>query len=230
MAYYFYLDKVLLPVAPGELTMTINNQNKTMNMINEGEINLLKSAGLTDISLEVLLPQVNYPFAYYKSGFQRAAHFLNKFESLKVKKEPFQFIVTRTLPNGKLLFDTNMKVSMEDYEIKENNEEGFDVIVSINLKQYKDFGTKKAKIKLNAAKAKPKVTVSKNRSTESSPKPKKTSKNYTVKKGDCLWNICKKFYGKGNWTLVNKVVAANKGKIKNPNLIYPGQVFTIPPI
>lgn len=49
---------------------------------------------------------------------------------------------------------------------------------------------------------------------------------YTVVKGDCLWNIAKKFYGKGSkYTLIYN---ANKGIIKNPSLIYPGQVLTIP--
>ena len=57
--------------------------------------------------------------------------------------------------------------------------------------------------------------------------PEQTSKTYTVKPGDCLWNIAKKFYGKGSD--YTKIYNANKGKIgSNPNLIYPGQVFTIP--
>ena len=52
-------------------------------------------------------------------------------------------------------------------------------------------------------------------------------KTYTVKAGDCLWNIAKKFYGKGSD--YTKIYNANKGTIgSNPNLIYPGQVFTIP--
>ena len=53
------------------------------------------------------------------------------------------------------------------------------------------------------------------------------SKTYTVKKGDCLWNIAKKFYGSGaKYTVIYN---ANKGVIgSNPNLIYPGQVYTIP--
>ena len=55
-------------------------------------------------------------------------------------------------------------------------------------------------------------------------KPK--TKSYTVKKGDCLWNIAKKYYGNG--AQYTKIYNANKGKIKNPNLIYPGQVLTIP--
>lgn len=44
---------------------------------------------------------------------------------------------------------------------------------------------------------------------------------------DCLWNIAKKFYGNGaKYTVIYN---ANKGIIGgNPNLIYPGQVLTIP--
>ncbi len=52
--------------------------------------------------------------------------------------------------------------------------------------------------------------------------------NYTVVKGDCLWNIAKKpaFYGNGfAWPNIYK---ANRDKIKNPNLIFPKQEFKIP--
>lgn len=48
-----------------------------------------------------------------------------------------------------------------------------------------------------------------------------------MKAGDCLWNIAKQLYGKGSD--YTKIYNANKGTIgSNPNLIYPGQVFTIP--
>ena len=52
--------------------------------------------------------------------------------------------------------------------------------------------------------------------------------NYTVVKGDCLWRIAKKdqFYGNGfAWPMIYK---ANRDKIKNPDLIFPKQVFSIP--
>lgn len=49
---------------------------------------------------------------------------------------------------------------------------------------------------------------------------------YTVKKGDCLWKIAQQFYGKGSQ--YSKIFNSNKDKIKNANLIYPGQVLTIP--
>ena len=55
---------------------------------------------------------------------------------------------------------------------------------------------------------------------------KSPQRTYTVKKGDCLWNIAKQFYGNG--AMYTKIYDANTNKIANPNLIYPGQVFVIP--
>lgn len=223
MAYHFYMGKMLCPIAPSKLQLKIANKNKTLTLINEGEVNILKQAGLTDVSFDLLLPNVQYPFATYKSGFVNAKHFLDEIERLKVNNEPFQFIVTRTLPNGKMLFDTNMKVSLESYEIKEDTKQGFDVVVSVKLKQYKEFGTKTCNITF--ASTKPKVSVQPARPATTSPAPS-TNKTYTVVKGDNLWNIAKKFYGNGSKYTV--IYNANKDKIKNPNLIYPGQVLTIP--
>ncbi len=62
--------------------------------------------------------------------------------------------------------------------------------------------------------------------TPSTPKAEDAKRTYTVKKGDCLWKIAKQYYGNGaSW---GKIYDANTGKIANPNLIYPGQIFVIP--
>lgn len=224
--YYFYLDKILLPVTPSKLTIKIKNQNKTLVEINEGEINILKKAGLTEIEFEVMIPDVKYPFAVYKSGFQNAKPFLDAFEKLKTSQQPFQFIISRTYPNGKGLFNTNIKVALEEYTIKEDRREGLDVIVSFKLKQYKDFGTKICKISFPKTQKPVAKTPPPARSAPTSPAPKQQNKTYTVVRGDCLWNIAKKFYGNGSQ--YTKIYNANRDKIKNPNLIYPGQVLTIP--
>lgn len=57
-------------------------------------------------------------------------------------------------------------------------------------------------------------------------KKKTTPKYHTVKKGDTLWGIAKKYYGNG--ASYKKIFEANKGLIKNPDLIYPNQKFVIP--
>lgn len=52
------------------------------------------------------------------------------------------------------------------------------------------------------------------------------TRTYTVVSGDTLWAIAKYFYGDGSlWYLI---LNANS-IIKNPNLIFPGQILTIPP-
>ena len=50
-------------------------------------------------------------------------------------------------------------------------------------------------------------------------------KPYVVKKGDCLWRIAERIYGNG--FLWGKLFNANRDKIKDPNLIYPGQILNI---
>ncbi len=50
----------------------------------------------------------------------------------------------------------------------------------------------------------------------------------TVQPGFSLWKIARESYGDG--VMYVQVFDANRDKIKNPNLIYPGQVFTMPAI
>lgn len=226
--YNFFMDGVQLPVAPPSMSTKINNKNETITLINEGEVNLLKKAGLTDVEFEVEFPNVKYPFAVYPNGFQPATFFLEHLEKLKVSQEPFQFIVNRMKPEGSLLFDTNMTVSLEDYTIDEDAENGFDIKSSITLKQFKPFGTKKLNIKsasssasntASSANSKKKVTVEKKRATTG----KQTAKTHTVKAGDTLWAIAKKHLGDGS----KYTELAKLNNLSNPNIIKAGQVIKL---
>lgn len=223
MAYKFYIDKVLLPVPPSKMTTKISNKNKTVTLINDGEVSILKSQGLTEISFDLLLPNVEYPFADYKSGkFKNAKYFLDKFEKLKSNKTAFQFIVSRELPKGKDLFSTNITLSLEDYSIIEDAKEGFDVTASIKLKQYKLFSTKVVQLQTTIAASSSSGVIFIPAKEETPPKVNtSTIPPYTVKSGDCLWNICKRYLGDGSkyWSI------AELNNIKNPHLIYAGQVI-----
>ncbi len=51
-------------------------------------------------------------------------------------------------------------------------------------------------------------------------------KTYVVKSGEWLWDIARKEYGTPiGWF---RIYEANRHKIRNPELIYPGQSFIIP--
>jgi nucleoid-associated protein YgaU len=57
------------------------------------------------------------------------------------------------------------------------------------------------------------------------PKPEAQKREYVIKSGDSLSKIAKQFYGNTDW---QKIYEANKGVIKDPNMIFPGQKIIIP--
>ena len=48
----------------------------------------------------------------------------------------------------------------------------------------------------------------------------------TVQPGNTLWGIAREKYGEG--TLYVRVFEANTDRIRDPDLIYPGQIFSVP--
>jgi nucleoid-associated protein YgaU len=64
-------------------------------------------------------------------------------------------------------------------------------------------------------------------SGSSSTAPAEQERTITVQAGDSLSKIAKREYGDANkW---RAIFEANRDKIKNPDLIHPGEVLTLPP-
>lgn len=253
--YCMYIQKVLFPITPGKMTIKTHNMNKTITLINESEVNLIKTPGLSEITIdELLLPAFqNYPFAQYgilrdengkklagNNKDQHADYYIDKLEAWKKKKKPVTFVLSRTSPDGThLLWDTNFDVTIEDYEIIEDADKyGMDICVKLIMKEYRTWGAKKVikekngKNKTNSSKNKTKATVKKTRKT------KEKAKSYVVKSGDCLINIAKKqLNDSSKWT---KIYNLNKSVIEatakkhgrksssNGHWIYPGTKLKLP--
>lgn len=216
MSYRIFLDGVQMPVAPSKFETKIKNQNKTINLMDGSEINILKSPGLTEFNFELLIPQVMYPFADYPNKeFKNPKYYLDHFEKLKINNEPFKLFIEEEISlKDKFIHKvTNAWVSLEEYSIVQEAGNGLDLTVSMTLKQYNPCTAKK----YSTGGRKPASQKQSNTSKKAIPK------SYTVKKGDTLWAICKKFLGDGS----KYPQIAKLNGIKNPNIIRIGQVIRL---
>lgn len=239
--YEFYMDGVRLPVTPSALTIKISNQNKTINLINEGQRNIIKAPGLSKYSFNALLPNREYPFACYPNGYQPAQYYMSLLEKLKRECKPFEFLVIRTDDAGNLLMtndpDKPLMVSLESYELSEDaGSYGVDVMAKIELLTYADVKTKLIEFKKNESSSSgtKKATVTQKRDTTTAP----AGKTYTVKSGDTLWDIAR--VKLGNSTKWQSIYNLNKAAIEaaakkygrssssNGWWIYPGTVLKLP--
>ena len=170
MAYYFFIGDIMLPIPPAKMTIQVNNKNKTYDLINEGEVNIIKTVGLTDISFDARLPHALYPFADYNSGFSSLAlmatgtarprpsfgfkepeSFMDSFRMMKAEKKPTRLVISR-MGQGllDLMWSTDMLVTLEDYSIEEDAGDGFDVTCPLHFKQYRPYSTREVEVKKDA--------------------------------------------------------------------------------
>lgn len=162
MSYYFFIDDIMLPYAPASVVLGTANKNTTISLINEGEVNIIKTPGLSTIAFDARLPNKQYPFASYDDGlggftsllgnfaFKKASYFLEKFEKMKAGKKPVRLVISRRTPAGIMLHNTSMKVTLEEYSVNEDVGEGIDVVCPLVFKQYRKFGTKECEVVENS--------------------------------------------------------------------------------
>ena len=196
--YIFYLDGILVPITPSSITTKINNKNKVVTLINDGDFNILKEEGLKEFTFDMCLPAYKYPFA--RGVLLPINYYLNMLSFLKNSKKPFRFIVIREGAVGSSGYNTTILVSLENYEIKEDAGNGRDVVVSVTLKEYKNVNStlfKYVNIGAQAIGAALSVATFISTKTRDS-SSKKSQRIYKVKEGDTLYIIAKKELGDAN--------------------------------
>lgn len=193
-------EVITMPVNPEEVAIERPSNNDNAEVIGVGEINIIKKPKLMSITLESFWPKEENPRKY-----------INFFNKIYEERQPCRIILKE--------MGINMMISIDNFEHSERAGEEGDVYYTLDFQQWRDYSPRK----ITKKKEEGGGDVEEPRVEQ--PEPKK--RTYKVKKGDCLWNIAKKYTGKGSrWP---ELYNLNKKKIgKNPNLIYPGQVFNIP--
>jgi LysM repeat protein len=218
--YAVILKNTLLPVPPSSISVNCNGRNETVDLLNGQQINLLKNPALEEISFDFLLPHIKYPFVKI-AELKSITYYLNMLSELGASKKPFLYMVSRNLPDGTSLFPTVLTVSLEGWSYKEDASYGNDIVVSVTLKRYEYYETKKLYVEEttatdNGTQEAVEVSVE---STETREDDRELEQYYTVQKGDTLWKICKDYFDDGSRY---KEIAELNG-ISNPNKIYVGQ-------
>lgn len=228
MAYYFFMAGTMLPVAPSEFTISIPSKNETVTLIDDGDASILKDRGLKEFDFEMYLPQVKYPFASYTSSYASKTvdvdtttatvetrpssniipplEYLILLQRLKEDKLPFRLDIYRELPTGEKTWTTNETVSLEDYTVTESTDNGFDVVVSVKLKEYRQFATRKVVLSEDG------LTYHTERASY-----KQINRIIQARENDTLDSICMREYGYVSVKLKADIYELNRATFESYN-------------
>lgn len=223
-SYAIFFDKdnttYRLPVNPEQIDINSVQAIEKYEILKLGQIAIPTHMELSEYTFEVELPKEPYHYIETSGDFKNADFYLNLFSAWRDSLDPVRFIASNGIGD-----DINTLVLIESLAIVEKAGEEGDKYVSFQLLEYREFGKKFMIVEEIQSLSTGAVKAKKKKASSDKSNPKNTG-SYVVQAGDTLWAIAKKYYGNG--AKHTKIADANKDKIKNPSLIYPGQKLVIP--
>ena len=205
-------EKIRLPVLPEEFSVVMTSKDQSVDIVGLGEILVSQSRPATEFSFSSFLPAATFPGIQFSQIYDPKT-IRDKLISWKNSKKPIHLIVTG---HG---IDCYCRITK--FKPSEKGGDVGTIYYDITLKEYREISVRQVKVEVKTQTA----TVKQNTTrTDNTTKPK----TYKVVSGDCLWNIAKKYYGDDSKYM--KIYNANPNVFKgrSPNLIYVGEVLTIP--
>ena len=208
-----------IPALPQKLQIASPGKNEKATVLEMGEVLILREKGLRSLAWESHFPARSAP--YVTGDISEPIEAVRAIQTARASKKPIRFLITGTD------LDINTLMGIDSFDYEERGGEVGDIYYSIKLTEWKDYAPRRIVLP---------VTVSEPAKIAEPERPgtPPTERSHTVIKGDSLWAIAQKHYGKGN--RYPEVYNANKAAIDKRNkgtgnskyTIYPGQVFVIP--
>jgi nucleoid-associated protein YgaU len=211
LTYNGETEKIRFPVLPEEIQIKKGGANKSVDIQGLGEVVIKQDPRAITISFSSFFPFTPFPGVQFDE-LTPPSDIKDKITVWKNSDKPVHFLVSGTT--------INLYCAIEDFSYSEQGGDIGTLHYSLTLKEYKETAARQVKIDIPTQKAvvpEPSPARTDNRAPE---------KTYTVVKGDCLWNIAAKHLGSGS--RYTEIYNLNTDIIKNPNLIYPGQVLKLP--
>ncbi len=202
---------LLLPITPSEYTVEYEREIEVVRSMEQGDINLSGHKVPQSISISSFFPTREYPFerkaTVSVSGVMDYVHLMKKW----IDDDAIIRLVIADEAGARI----NERFKIQSIKYGETQEDNGDIPYTIAFRQYTPITMTTVQ-----------TSTVQNAAREVGAEPAKP-KQYTVVKGDSLSKIARAVYGDASkWP---KIYEANKAVIgKNPNLIFPGQVFSLP--
>ena len=205
-------DKIRFPVVPSSIGVNRSNNIDTQAVIKLGEVPIFNGTSLKTIEFTSFFPNQEYNFCDY-TGFMKPYEFSEKIQKWMYEGKPLRVIVTDS--------PTNMQCLIQQFDTVEQDGTR-DLYFTLNLLEYRP-------IEVSSLNNSSSSSSSDNLTRPSEEITNNTQKTHKVVKGDCLWDIAQKYYGKGS--LYPKIKEANKSKypsLAKNNIIYVNWELIVP--
>lgn len=214
-------EEFQLPINPSSIKISQGSNSTTYDLVDLGEINVIKSPKLLTYSFDSIFPaRQDYPFANAQilSGISSDGVFYNPYVYYLTKwmrtKRPIRFMMF----GGR--YTINTPASIESFEWKESAGSGGDIEYSLSLKQYVFYTAQRVSLHETAAGTGYSVAE------PDRPDDRQTPTTYTMVAGDNLWKIAQTKLGDGSrWKEIQQLNGISDAEIRRLPV---GKVLKLP--
>lgn len=131
--YIRFGRRLKIPVLPEEIEDSMENNDKTYNVLGVGQVAVLKKPKLREISWKSFFP-ADTSAPWVQDGARSPETYVEALREAMEEQETGRLIISRS---G--LFDTNMEVSVADFTITDKGGEPGDIYYEVKFREYRDY-------------------------------------------------------------------------------------------
>jgi nucleoid-associated protein YgaU len=207
-------ELIELPVLPGAIEIGDGGKGKSYDIMELGEINVIKDPKLSEYAFSSIFPVQRYPFVVSDRLLGPAEYVEFILKWMKTKR-PIRFNFVGDT------FEINTPASIENFQWKEVAGSGGDIEYSMKLKKYVFYSAQRVQIIQSEV-----AGTALAKEAPSRPNDRQPARTYTLVAGDSLWKVAQSQLGNGaRWSEIQRLNNITDAQIKSLPI---GKVLKLP--